>query len=130
MQKNPFIARRLDYILVSDQLLPFCKDSIMSDVGFSDHKVVSLNIDFSSFQRGPSFYKFNVSLLHEHILTNEISREINRIKLLEMEPHLKWEYIKASIKDISMFYGRLLAHEKRKEKSKITLKMKELEIHL
>ena len=72
-KKNPFIARRLDYILVSDQLLPFCKDSIMSDVGFSDHKVVFLNIDFSSFQRGPSFYKFNVSLLHEHILTNKIS---------------------------------------------------------
>ena len=79
-RKNPFIARRLDFILTSEQLVPFCKDCHIVQLGFSDHKAVALDIDFSSFHRGPSFYyKFNVSLLHDASLVNEINLEIERI---------------------------------------------------
>ena len=34
-KEKPFIARRLDYILVSEDLLPFCKDSNIVELGFS-----------------------------------------------------------------------------------------------
>ena len=77
-KKNPFIARRLDYILTSEDLIPFCKNCHILELGFSDHKAVALNIDFSSFQRGPSYYKFNVSLLHDEMLVKEIISEIER----------------------------------------------------
>ena len=62
-RKNPFIARRLDYIFTSESLLPFCKDANIEHFGFSDHNGVSLVIDFSSFKRGRSSFKFNVSRL-------------------------------------------------------------------
>ena len=89
-KSKPFIARRLDYIFTSEQLLPFCKIANICELGSSsDHKAVVLTIDFLSFKRGPSFYKFNVSLLHEKVLIDAISAEINRIKLLDLNPHLK-----------------------------------------
>ena len=129
-KKNPFIARRLDYLLTSELLIPFCKNCHISEMGFSDHKAVTLNIDFSSFQRGPSYYKFNVSLLHDEMLVKEINSEIERIKMLDLEPHLKWEYIKVSIKDIANSYGRALARENRKFEKMLISELKELENHI
>ena len=129
-KKNPFIARRLDFILTSEDLVPFCKYSNILEIGFSDHRSVILNIDFSSFERGPSFYKFNKSLLQETALKNEISAEINRIKCLDMDPHLRWEYIKASIRDLGRMYGKKIAYEKRKTKTLLSSKINNIQCHL
>ena len=129
-RNKPFIARRLDFIFTSENLLPFCKDSHISHLGFSDHKAVYLNIDFSSFKRGPSYFKFNVSLLGDIELVNEISKEITRIKSLDLDPHLKWEYIKASIRDIGNMYGKIKARDKRKSEKLIMSQMTELQNHI
>ena len=129
-KNKPFIARRLDFILVSEDLLPFCKDSNIKELGFTDHKAVSAIIDFSTFKRGPSFFKFNVSLLNDIVLVNEISKEINRIKSLNLNPHLKWEYIKASISDIGKFYGRMKANEYKRDLKNITLQMEDLQNYI
>ena len=59
-------------------------------LGFSDHKAVSLIVDYSSFKRGPSSFKFNVSLLKDKCLIDAIKIEINRIKGLEVEPDILW----------------------------------------
>ena len=48
-KSKPYVARRLDYIFISESLLPFCKSTHLCELGFSDHKCVFLNIDFSSF---------------------------------------------------------------------------------
>ena len=127
---KPFVARRLDYIFTSENLLPFCKDSNIIKFGFSDHKAVFLNIDFSTFKRGPSFFKFNVSSLNDISLVNAISEEITRIKNLDLDPHLKWEYIKASIKDIGKHYGRAKAFEKRQDQKLIQSRLKSLETEI
>ena len=129
-KSKPFIARRLDYIFSSEQLLTFCKTAKICQLGFSDHKAVVLNIDFSSFRRGPSFYKFNISLLHDKVLIDAVTAEIKRIKLLDLNPHLKWEYIKASIKDIGKMYGRTVAFEKRKTQKILNEQISDLERHL
>ena len=129
-RNRPFIARRLDFIFTSDHLLPFCKESAIKEIGFSDHKAVYLNIDFSTFERGSSFYKFNVSLLHDQKLVDEIAIEIERIKKLDLDPHLKWEYIKASIRDLGKMYGRLKACKKRRDVKILTSELEELNKHL
>ena len=129
-RNRPFIARRLDFIFTSDNLLPFCKESEIKEIGFSDHKAVYLNIDFSTFERGASFYKFNVSLLHDQKLVDEIVKEIDRIKNLDMDPHLKWEYIKATIKDLGKMYGRVKSSEKRRAVKILTSELKELNEHI
>ena len=111
---NPFTARRIDFTLVSESLIPFCRDPNIKRIGFSDHKATTVVIDFSSFKRGPSTFKFNVSLLKNIDFVNEVTCEILRIKDLELNPHLAWEYIKISIKDLAMKYGRTLAFKKKK----------------
>ena len=126
-KNNPFIARRIDYLLISESLIPFCKDSDIKFYGFSDHKATTLNIDFSSFKRGPSVYKFNVSLLKNVQYINEVTNEILRIKSIGLDPHLCWEYVKVIIKDIAMKYGRSLARDKRNKKYFLTNKINELE---
>ena len=62
---NTFIARRLDFILVSNNLIQFCQNSEISSIGFSDHRLVFLKLDFSAFERGPSIFKLNTNFLNE-----------------------------------------------------------------
>ena len=71
-KKKNLIDRRLDSILIT--VSSFFKDCPCRIVrlGFSDHKAFALNIDFSSFQRGPSFYKFNFPLLHDFPLFKKL----------------------------------------------------------
>ena len=57
-----------------------------------------MHLDFSCFKRGPSNYKFNNTLLKNHEFINELTSEINRIKILDLDPHLCFEYIKAQVK--------------------------------
>ena len=129
-KKTPFTARRLDYILTTASLVPFCKDPYINNVGFSDHKAVSVTIDFSSFKRGSSTFKFNVSLLEDKLLIDALKKEINRIKELELDPDTSWEYIKASIKDLGQCYGRFVAQNNRKEKQALSSEIAELEKYL
>ena len=122
-----FLAKRLDFIFTSESLLPFYRDSDICSFGFSDHRVCVLNLDFSTFNRGPSVYKFNVSLLRNKSFIDEVVLEINRIKTLDLDPHLTWEYIKAVIRDKGMAYGRSIAHLKRLEKENLNNQIKRLE---
>ena len=127
---KPFIARRLDFILTSASLVPFCKDALIQSLGFSDHKSVSLLIDFNAFKRGNSVYKFNIKLLRNKGFVDEIISEINRIKTLDLDPHLRWEYMKITMKDIAMYFGRSLAYNKRFEKQKILSELTHLESYI
>ena len=63
-QKNPFIQRRLDYWLIRDA----CQDDIeKSDIIpsiNSDHSAIFLHFNCLDKQKhGPSFWKFNASLI-------------------------------------------------------------------
>ena len=95
-RNNPFVARRLDYIFISEPMFPFCQDSSIENFGFSDHRGAIINLDFTCFKRGPSYYKFNNTLLKNINFINEVTTEICRIKSLNLDPHLCWEYIKVS----------------------------------
>ena len=76
-QKKPLIQRRLDFWLISD----FCqedieKSDIISSIN-SDHSAIILH--FSSIDRqkhGPSFWKFNASLVDD---TNFINRKLTSV---------------------------------------------------
>ena len=56
---------RLDFFLISAALLPFIeKADILSGIN-SDHSMPVLDIDFTRFQRGKGFFKFNNSLIND-----------------------------------------------------------------
>ena len=46
-RKNPFTARRLDNIFTSTSLFYCCRDAGVKNIGFSDHKICTLILDFS-----------------------------------------------------------------------------------
>ena len=50
---------RLDFHLISLQLLPFVQNCDILPGIFSDHSIVELTIDFSKFVRGRGFFKYN-----------------------------------------------------------------------
>ena len=117
--KTPFIARRLDYIFTTTEIIPFCIGCDIINIGFSDHKAVKLALDFSTFKRGHDTYKFNLKLLHNTDFVNEIKREILRITHLELNPHEKWEYIKIQFKALGKVYGKSVACDNNEMKKKL-----------
>ena len=117
-KKNPLLARRLDYIFIDNDLLPFCVDSNIKTFGFSDHRAVTITLDFASFKRGPGTFKFNTNLLHNIDFVNDVKKEILHINNMDLNPHIKWEYIKIQIKSLGMMYGRSLAIERSNKKKR------------
>ena len=102
------LSRRLDYIFISDSLVQFAQDSDITFLGFSDHSAVSLVLNFTAFNRGPSTFKMNVNVLKNTDFIDKVKEEIydlyNRLKEV-LNPHLIWECIKAQIKALGRRYS-------------------------
>ena len=126
-RNKPFLARRLDYIFITNELLPFCMDATIKTVGFSDHRAVLLSLDFASFKRGPGTFKFNTSLLHNKHFVEDVKKEIKNIITMNLNPHLSWEYVKIQIKSLGMVYGRALGRERNFTKTVLYDQLDEVE---
>ena len=101
-------ARRLDYIFISADLVDCLKKTEISSFGFSDHRSVHCNLTFSDFQRGPSYYKLNTSLLMDEVYVKLINETIEYTKdrYESLDPSLKWEMIKNAVVTESQQYSR------------------------
>ena len=79
-RKNPIKMARLDFYLLSEELLSQVeKNSIMNGYR-TDHSMVELQIRVSDFHRGSGFWKFNTSLLKDTTYINKVKKAINDIK--------------------------------------------------
>jgi len=127
-----FVARRLDYIFVSQSLTPFCRKTDIYSIALSDHRGVFLEMDFSSFERGPPNFKINVSLLKNIDFINELKKEIAKVKNLQdqLDPHSVWELTKIKIKTLSKFYGKKSAAENKCTKQMISDELSQYEKNL
>ena len=115
---STFIARRLDFILVSNNLIQFCQNSEISSIGFSDHRLVFLKLDFSAFERGPSIFNLNTNFLNDIEFINQVKNKIKEIKreYESFNPHILWEAIKISIKSAAIKYGKEKSRENKQNK--------------
>ncbi|KAJ8021662.1 hypothetical protein HOLleu_38931 [Holothuria leucospilota] len=101
---TPGINCRLDFFLISQKLAV----NVHSDKFFSglrsDHSISSLSFNSFVDRRGPCFWKFNNSLLDDHIyveqITEIISREISAT--LHLDPSLRWDFFKFKIRSESI----------------------------
>ena len=65
-QRNPLIQRRLDFWLISDSLQDDINKADIKTAIKRDHSAITLDIDsISDTRHGPSFWKFNNSLLDD-----------------------------------------------------------------
>ena len=77
---NPFIARRLDYIFMNNELLPLVTSAKHIYVSGPDHKMVNCILDSEASERGPSYWKLNTSILEDENYLRFMNREIEEFK--------------------------------------------------
>ena len=96
---NPFIARRLDYIFGNSLIFDQIVSCNIVSVPNSDHRGVEINMVTDSITRGPSYWKFNDSLLHDAAYAIKINEKIEWCKsnLTNFPDQLKWDYCKIQI---------------------------------
>ena len=129
---QPMICRRLDYLFISDALIPYAFNVEIKNLGFSDHRAVILHADFATFKRGPSNYKMNKELLKDIDFVNMIKLEIQKTTALGqvLNPCLLWECIKAQIRSVSKVYSKGIARCKAGKKHQLLNELNTLETQL
>ena len=97
---------RLDFFLISSSLLPFVQSAEIVSGFCSDHSGIILEVDFSKFQRGRGFWKFNTSLLKEpeylKLVKSTIKRVVAQYAIIEGDPSF---YENASQQILEEFYA-------------------------
>ena len=77
---KPCRASRLDYFLISEDILSLNPKSDILNVYKSDHNMICLNITKSSQKRGKGLWKFNNALLENQDFSDMIRAEITLIQ--------------------------------------------------
>ena len=121
-QRNPILARRLDFFLVSNSAQETIDKCVMLPSLSSDHSPVklSLKVTTNNFKRGRNYWKFNNSLLGNELFCNGLKREIETQKnsIANIDPQMKWELLKFEIRRFSRKFSKNLANEKRENQTK------------
>jgi exonuclease III len=137
--KNQTKQSRLDYFLVSDDILALVKTCNIGISYRSDHSVISLEISFQQMKRGPGYWKFNSSLLYDNqytqLVKNIISETVeeyhksgnNRQDMIfSINDQLLFEILKMKIRSASISYAikrkrNRIEHEKYLEREILKL---------
>jgi exonuclease III len=104
---KPPIFCRLDYFLVTQNLVNSIINTKISTGYRSDHSIVYFNLKTETLQRGPGYFKLNNSIL----LHDEYQEKIRKNILdtvdfnQDTNPRILWELIKGSIRDTSIKYS-------------------------
>ena len=77
-QPTPFKAARLDYFLVSTELLSLVNKTEILPGYRSDHSLVKLSLNLNHCRVGPSYWKFNNSLLRDDSYVEQIQDVIKQ----------------------------------------------------
>ena len=131
-KNQPFTARRLDYIFTSASLIANVEYCEIISIARSDHRAVETGISFHNFKKGPSYWKFNNSLLSDkHFLaqTNQLLREFRKSNKnnASLNAHTKWELCKIKIKEFTISYSKAKTKMKRDKLRDLHLKLTKLE---
>ena len=65
-------AKRLDFFIISNELLPFVKDANILPGYRTDHSIVTLEINLTKIHKKCSYWKFNASLLQDTLYVNKV----------------------------------------------------------
>ena len=128
----PFIARRIDYIFISNSLVENLQESKILSVPFTDHRAVETSLSFHNFTKGPSYWKFNNSLLTDQVYLEETNEYIEEIKVetLGLEPHSRLEMCKIKIKENTINYCKKKAKSRKNKITDIENNLNKIEVKL
>lgn len=128
-----FLQRRLDFFLVSDELQPFVEKCDIIPAPSTDHSAITIKFkSFKEGKRGPSFWKFNNSLLENEEYITKLTQKINTYKN-ELNgnnitsPQLRWELLKYEIRKFSIYFSKQLARKQRSYYTDIETEITQIE---
>jgi exonuclease III len=116
---------RLDYWIISTHMI-YDLTKVEIEPGFrSDHSLIEINFTSKNKpERGPSYWRFNSSLLknqkYTSYMNNRIDEMIDKHKDIENEG-LKWDIIKMEIRQSTVCFSKKLAHENKEHINEVIL---------
>ena len=121
-QKTPLIQRRLDFWLIDNVLQEEIDQVDIIPSIKSDHSAILLIINgIEEHLRGPSFWKFNASLLDDQDYVSQINNNfqvwVKEFRDIQ-DPRLFWDLLKYKIRQDTMSYSKRKAKER---KAKLTI---------
>ena len=122
--KTPFIARRLDYIFVSDNLLDIASECRLISVPFSDHRGCLMRLKSSDIVRGKGYWKFNNSLLKDLNYVNEMNNFLENYRVESEDDQVALDVLKIQIKEFTIDYSTM---KNRKNKNNVLALYNELD---
>ena len=128
-KRTPFIARRLDYIFVPEEMIDKCAECEIVSVAQSDHRLLKTKLRLTPVQRGPSYWKFNENLLHDTIFVesmNELLENYNN-EYNNLDKQIKWDYCKIKIREFCIAYSKQKILNKKKDLEHSIDKLNEIE---
>lgn len=97
-RNNPFQQARLDFFLISDQVVTFVDDTDIECGYRTDHSMILLKLKFNEKAKCRTFWKFNSSLLKDKEYLKEINEEIKHVK----EEYAISPYVREAVDNIPL----------------------------
>ena len=118
-QRNPFIQRRLDFWLISDVCREDIEGTDIIPSINSDHSAIILHFNNIDRQKhGPSFWKFNASLLNDENFVLLINQSallwLDEFKEV-IDKRVLWDLIKYRIRQVTINYSKEKARQRRQK---------------
>lgn len=126
---NPSVQCRLDFFLVSFNLYSQIDKCAISPGFKTDHSLIHIHIVPVNEARGPGFWKFNVSLLHEPDYVELAKKCIFETKKndINMNPSMLWEFMKCQVRTVTMQFSAKISKQRKKYERELTKKLVDLE---
>ena len=132
-QNIPLIQCRLEYFLVSNNLLEYVTKSDINPGLRTDHSSISIKLQLQKCSKhGSGYWKFNNFYLNDDVYVNEMSANL---RTWLQDPYIndcqvKWEWIKFKVRDFTIHYAMQKCKERKDTISELTKKLNELEKNL
>ena len=105
------IASRLDFWIISKDMMAKVVSTDIRPVLKGDHNAISLKLRLSDLSKGPGYWKLNTSLLTDENFKQEIKAIIEKCKNInEASEVMKWETLKIKCREFAQKYGKRKCH--------------------
>ena len=122
-QKTPFVQSRLDYFIISCELIYNTTKCDVKPSIKSDHSLICLKLDLlNESKRGPGFWQFNNALLKDEIyiaVIREVIKGLTEQYSDIVDLGLKWDLIKADVRQYTIDYSRTQARIRREHEDEL-----------
>lgn len=131
---NPFIARRIDYCFLSEDIVSRCVSCNILTVPHTDHRGVVTELCNTDFIRGPGYWRFNNSYLKDKQFVEKMNKLLSNLvaesgELFESSQS-QWDWCKLKIKDFCIEYGKYKARKRTNEMLDFQSKLQKFEEQL